>query len=186
MKVLASILMVSTYAASANESATTVTLQSGAPLTPLDVNPLDKTQTIQLIEEVNKDGKIDKEERQLLIRLAREKRRLENIERKKAVRAARLLSGAIRKKRMNSKCEEHLPLVENGRWNCNSRTESCQLECEESFIRTGRIRKQCTCDDNDENCSLVPSYPSTCESVTSKLNRPNIFINRLLTILSGG
>lgn len=173
MKVLSSILMISTYAA--GESATSVTFQSAVPLNPLAVNPLDKTQTIQLIEEVNKDGKIDKEERQLLIRLAREKRRLENIERKKAQRAARLLSGAIRKKRMNSKCEEHLPLVENGRWNCNSRTESCQLECEESFIRTGRIRKQCKCDDNDENCSLVPSYPSTCESVKSKLYCPNTY-----------
>ena len=154
MKILASILMVSLASNDngiVNESmayntqsltVTDQTVQNSQP-SPLAVNPLDKIQTIQLIEEVNKDGKIDKEERQLLLRLAREKRRLENIERKKAAKAARLLSGSIRKKRMNSKCEEHLPLVENGRWNCNSRTESCQLECEESFIRTGRIRKQC-------------------------------------------
>ena len=72
----------------------------------------------------------------MLLKMAREKRKMENIARKKAQRAARL-TGAImkRNKRQNSRCEENLPIILNGRWNCNPRTESCQLECEQNYIR---------------------------------------------------
>lgn len=94
--------------------------------------------------------------------MAKAKRQQDKLERVR-LRQVRLSNPApVRRRRQSSKCAETLEIIDNGRWDCNGRTEECQLQCEDDFIRVGRIRKNCTC--VDDNCFLIPDEPSLCES----------------------
>ena len=96
------------------------------------VDVLNEEQTMRLLEQFNADGVIGRKEKQLILKISKEKRRLS----KAAAKREREQSKALgRKKRQPSKCEENLPLIDNGRWLCNGKTESCMLECEPLFLR---------------------------------------------------
>ena len=96
------------------------------------IDVLDDEQTMRLLEAFNADGEIDGIEKKAILKISKEKRRLDKIKAKKERALAKSLG---RKKRQPSKCEENLPLIDNGRWVCNGKTEACMLECEPMFLR---------------------------------------------------
>ena len=125
------LLEFSTPAAVTTPATTTRTLISHAAVDEL-VDALDDNQTMRLLEQFNSDGEIDRKEKSLILKIGKEKRRLQ----KEARKRERQINAALgRKRRMPSKCEENLPMVENGRWSCNGKNEQCQLECDPEFLR---------------------------------------------------
>ena len=118
-------------AAVTTPATTTRTLISHAAVDEL-VDALDDNQTMRLLAQFNADGEISRKEKSLILKIGKEKRRLE----KEARKRERKINAALgRKRRMPSKCEENLPMVENGRWSCNGKSEACQLECDPDFLR---------------------------------------------------
>ena len=83
--------------------------------------------------------------------------------------------------------------LENRRSNHNTvaTLEQCYLECDLDFLRVGRIRKNCTCDENDEGCHLIPSEPAFCEPIEGTLplqrkTRPLFFVSNVNLVTSEG